>query len=193
MRFVDYRLFAIFVLSLLTLETTSAAGVYVGGGVSRFSLSSSNSAIDGRAANGVTIFGGVEFASTWSAELAISAAPEIDTGPTQNIFYPADSAEYSILRASIRKNFWKLTEHHWAPWIGAGTAYHYINWDTYYYYLHGAGLFVAAGVDVELARSWHFRMQAVQHRFSARDNYDYGPFRTRVLELSGAVIYYFRR
>jgi hypothetical protein len=102
MRFVGYRLFAIFVLSLLTLETSSAAGAYLGGGVSRFSLSSSNSAIDGRAANGVTIFAGVEFASTWSAELAISAAPEIDTGPTQNIFYPADSAEYSILRASIR-------------------------------------------------------------------------------------------
>lgn len=193
MRSVVCRLFAIFVPSLLTVETASAAGAYVGGGVSKVSLSSSNSTIDGRAANGLTIFGGYEFASTWSAELAFSVAPKIDTGPTENIYYPADSAQYSILRAGMRKNFWNLAEHHWAPWIGAGTAYHYIYRDTYYYYMHGTGFFVAGGVDVQLDRSWHFRAQAVQHRFSVRDNYDYGPFRTRALELSGAVIYYFRR
>jgi opacity protein-like surface antigen len=170
----------------------SWAQPYVGLGVSSLSLSSQYSSIDGRSGTGFTLLGGYEFASTWSAELSISAAKGIDTGPTQNISYPADSAEYSILRFSIRKSLWTFTERRWTPWVTAGTAYHYINWDTFYYQLDGTGLSLGAGVDLELVQSWRLRFQAIRHRFSARDNYGDGPYSSRSNELSAIVIYAFR-
>lgn len=170
----------------------SSAQAYVGLGVSRLSLSSDYSSIDGRSGTGFTLFGGYEFASTWFAEFSVSAATDIDTGPTQNIYYPADSAEYSILRFSIRKSFWTFADRRWAPWVSAGAAYHYINWDTFYYQLDGTGLSIGAGVDLELVQSWRLRIQAIWHRFSARDTYGDGPFNSRTSELSTALIYAFR-
>lgn len=169
----------------------SCAQAYLGLGPSRLSLSSDYSSIDGRSATGFTVFAGYEFVPTWSGELVVSAA-NIDAGPTQGIFYPADGAEYSILRLSIRKSFPVFAEYRVAPWVGAGTAYHYVNWDTFYYQLDGWGLSLGAGVDFALAQSWLLRAQAMFHRFSAHDTYDEGPFRTRSSELSAAVIYAFR-
>jgi opacity protein-like surface antigen len=169
----------------------SLAQPYVGLGVSRLSLSSQYSSVDGRSGAGFTLFGGFEFASTWSAEFSVSATG-IDTGPTQGIFYPADSAEYSILRLSVRKGFWTSTERRWMPWVTAGAAYHYINWDTFYYQLDGTGLSLGAGVDLELAQTWRVRIQAIRHSFSARDNYGDGSFSSRSTELSAGVIYTFR-
>jgi opacity protein-like surface antigen len=170
----------------------SLAQPYVGLGVSRLSLSSQHSSVDGRSGTGFTLFGGFEFASTWSAELSVSGATGIDTGPTPGIFYPADSAEYSILRLNVRKGFWTFTERRWTPWVTAGVAYHYINWDTFYYQLDGAGLSLGAGVDLELVRTWRVRIQAIRHSFSARDTYADGTFSSRSTELSAGVIYTFR-
>ena len=169
-----------------------AAQPYVGLGFASFSLGSQYSSIDGRSGSGFTLLGGFEFASGWSTEMSVSAATGIDTGPTQNIYYPADSAEYSILRFSVRKSLWALAERKWAPWIAAGTAYHYINWDTFYYQLDGVGLSLGAGVDFELAPSWRLRVQGTKHRFSVRDTYGDGPYSSRSSELSAAAIFAFR-
>jgi hypothetical protein len=109
---------------------------YLGIGVASLSLDSQYASIDGRSGTGITLYGGYEFVPTWSVELSVSAA-DIDAGPTVNIFYPADSAEYSILRVSMRKSLWTLRERGWTPWVAAGSAYHYVNWDTFYYQLGG--------------------------------------------------------
>lgn len=109
-----------------------------------------------------------------------------------NIFYPADSAEYSILRISMRKSLWRLGERGWTPWVAAGSAYHYVNWDTFYYQLDGTGVSLGAGVDVALAPPWRLRVQAMRHRLSARDTYGEGPFSTRANELSASAVYVFR-
>lgn len=164
---------------------------YLGVGASQLSVSSAYSSIDGRRGTGFTLIAGAGFASTWFAELAVSAA-DIDTGPTQGIFYPADRAEYSILRLGIGKSLWRLAEHGWTPWVAVGTAYHYVNWETFYYQLDGAGISLGAGVDFEPARSWRVRLQAIRHRFSGRDTYGDGPFSTRTNEISAAVLYAFR-
>lgn len=185
------RLMAGLAAGLMAMPDGSAQP-YVGLGISELSLSSEYSSIDGRSKLGFTLLTGYEFASTWFTEFSVSAASGIDTGPTVNIFYPADSAEYSILRFSIRKSFWTLAERRWTPWVAAGAAYHYINWDTFYYQLDGFGVSLGAGVDLELAPPWRLRVQALRHRFSARDTYGEGPFSTRSRELSAAMIYAFR-
>jgi opacity protein-like surface antigen len=164
---------------------------YVGLGVANLSLSSEYPSIDGRSGTGFTLIGGYEFAPTWSMELSVSAT-DIDTGPTLNIYYPADRAEYSILGFSVRKSFWTFAERRWAPWLSAGTAYHYLNWDTFYYQLDGTGFFLGGGVDVELVKPVLLRIQASWHRFSLRDTYGDGPFSSRSRELSASAIYAFR-
>jgi opacity protein-like surface antigen len=170
----------------------SWAQPYIGLGVSNLALSSDYSSINGRSKTGFTLVGGYEFASTWFTELAVSSASGIDTGPTENIYYPADSAEYSILRVSIGTSFWTFAERRWKPWVAVGAAYHFVNWDTFYYQLDGTGLSLGAGVDVELVPSWRLRFQAIRYRFSAYDTYGDGPYSTRTTELSAAVIYAFR-
>ena len=164
---------------------------YLGIGVASLSLDSQYASIDGRSGTGITLYGGYEFVPTWSVELSVSAA-DINTGPTVNIFYPADSAEYSILRVSMRKSLWTLRERGWTPWVAAGSAYHYVNWNTFYYQLDGTGVSLGGGVDVALAPSWRLRLQAMRHRFSARDTYGEGPFSTRSNELSASAMYVFR-
>jgi opacity protein-like surface antigen len=168
-----------------------AAQPYVGLGPSRLSLSSEYSAIDARSGTGFTLIGGIEFAPTGFAELSVSAA-SVDVGPTENIFYPADRAEYSILRFGIGKSLWALGERGWTPWVGAGWAYHYVNWESFYYQVDGTGVSLGAGVDIEPVRPWRVRVQAMRHRFSGRDTYGYGPFGTRSGEWSAVVIYGFR-
>jgi hypothetical protein len=186
-----FKLIAGLAIGLMAMRD-SLAEPYVGVGVSRLSLSSQYSSFDGRSGTGLTLFGGFEFAPTWSGEWSISGATGLNTGPTENIFYPADSAEYSVLRVGVRKSFSKFAEGQWTPWVTAGTAYHYISLDTFYYYLDGTGLSLGGGVDVELARSWRARVQAMRHNFSARDTYGYGPYSSRSTELSAGVIYVFR-
>ena len=101
-----YRLMAGLAVGWMAIPEGSAQP-YVGLGLSRLSLASQYSAIDARSGTGFTLIGGIEFASTGFAELAVSSAG-VDTGPTENIFYPADSAEYSILRLGIGKSLWAL-------------------------------------------------------------------------------------
>ena len=184
------RLVASLAVGLLVTHN-ALAQPYVGLGVSRLSLNSEYSSVDGRSGTGITLFGGTEFAPTWFAELSISAASGIDSGPTENIFYPADSAEYDILRIAARKSFPGLADQSWTPWVTVGTAYHYVSWDTFYYQLDGSGLSFGGGVDFELAPSWSLRFQAISHRFSAHDTYGYGPFSSRSTELSAGVVWHF--
>jgi hypothetical protein len=170
----------------------ASAQPYLGAGVASLSLDSQYASIDGRSGTGITLYGGYEFVPTWSMELSVTAATGIDTGPTVNIFYPADSAEYSVLRFGVRKSLWTLGERRWTPWVAVGVAYHYVNWDTFYYQLDGTGVSLGGGVDVALAPSWRLRLQAMRNRFSARDTYGEGPFGTRSNELSASALYAFR-
>lgn len=184
------RFFFGLVAGLLAMQGAWAQP-YLGFGLASFSLDSDYSPIDGRSGTGFTLYGGYEVAPTWSLELSVSAAG-IDTGETLNIYYPPDSAEYSILRFAVRKGLWTLDKHRWTPWVTAGLAYHYVNWDTFYYYLDGTGVSLGAGVDFALEDRWRLRLQAMRNRFSGDDTYGYGPFSTRSSEFSASVMYEFR-
>jgi opacity protein-like surface antigen len=175
-----------------TAIPNAAAQPYLGLGVSRLALSSQYSALGTQSRTGFTMIGGIEFLPTWFAELAVSAAGGIATGPTENINYPPDTAEYSVLRWSVGKHFWPIAERGWTPWVAAGWGYNFVNWDTYYYVVDGTGLSLGAGVDFEPVRPWRVRVQAMQHRFSGHDTYGYGPYSSRSNEIAAAVIFAFR-
>jgi hypothetical protein len=69
------------------------AQAYAGLGVSRLSVTSRYSAVDRRDGTGFTLVGGYKLAPTWFAELSASVA-HMDVGPTENISYPEDRAEF---------------------------------------------------------------------------------------------------
>lgn len=175
----------------LLVAQGAAAQPYLGLGIASLSLSSDYAPIDGQSGTGFFLVGGYEFAPTWSFELSVSAR-EIDAGPTIGIYYPADSADYSILRFALRKSLWTLGEHRWTPWLTVGAAYHYIGWNTFYYQLEGFGASLGGGVDFALAASWSVRLQGMLNRFSASDTYGEGSYSSRTSELSASVIYTLR-
>jgi len=170
----------------------ASAQTYLGAGVSSLSLASQYSAIGTRGTSGFTMIGGIEFAAGWFVEVAASVAGGIETGPTENIYYPADTADYGIVRLSIGKHFWPIAERGWTPWAAAGRASHQIYWNTFAYEVSGSGLSLGAGVDFQPAPPWRVRLQAIRHRFSAHDTYGYGPYSGRTNEVSAAAIYSFR-
>ena len=174
----------------LTTIPDASAQRYLGVGASSLSLSSQYSAIDGGSGTGLTLLFGVKL-DTWFGELAVGGTG-IDVGETENIYYPADSAGYGILRFSIGKSLWPVEERGWTPWAALGWAYHGISWDTYAYMVDGAGASLGAGADFALPGPLRARLQAIWHRFDARDAYNHGPYSSRSRELSAVVMMEFR-
>ena len=191
MRIRDLCRFTVVLAAGMLTTQGAAAQPYFGLGFASLSLSSDYAPIDGQSGTGFALIGGYAFAQTWSIELSVSAA-DIDAGPTVGIYYPADSAEYSILRIAVRKSLWTLGEHAWTPWLAVGGAYHYVNWSTFYYQLDGTGASLGAGADFALAPSWSVRVQAMHNRFSASDTYGDGSYSSKTNELSASVIYTLR-
>jgi hypothetical protein len=182
-----------FALLLVSGSPVSARPWYIGLGPSYASIHSDYSAIGSKSANGYAILAGLEFANTWSLEMFISTGHHISTDATRNIYYPPDSAEYSVVDFSIRKSIWPLDEKGWTPWIGAGFGIGEVYWDTYFYEITGTGLALSGGVDLEIGKSpLVVRMQFMEHSFSAADTYGYGPYKVRGELFSALLMYRFR-
>lgn len=184
-------LVSIFVNVNLLAVQMSLAQSYIGLGVSNLSSGSEYSAIDGKSGTGFTLYVGHTFASTWYAEISVSDVLEMQTGPTELISYPADQAEFGLINFSVRKNFLRPEKHTWSPWISAGISYHHINWDTYFYQLEGFGLSLSGGLEFTLYKYWHLRLKSALYRYSAYNNYNEGPLKSSVFELSASVSYSF--
>jgi hypothetical protein len=175
-RLLAWMCFAVF----LVPTPASARPWYFGLGPSHASIHSDYSAIGDQSANGYAVVAGVEFGDTWSAEIFVSGGHKIATDTTQNIYYPPDSAEYSLADFRIRKSFWSLDEKNWTPWLGAGYGIGNVSWDNFFYNVSGSGLGLSGGVDMKLGRTpLVVRLQIMEHTFSGTDTYDYGPYRVR--------------
>ena len=188
LRFIG-RLIVGLAAGFVTVADASAQR-YLGLGATSLSLSSQYSAIDGGSGTGLTLLLGARL-DTWFVELAVGGTG-IDVGETENIFYPADSAGYGVLRLSVGKSLWPVAERGWTPWAALGWAYHGISWDTYAYQVDGTGLSLGAGADFALPGPLRARLQAIWHRFDARDTYNYGPYSSRARELSAVLMLEFR-
>ncbi len=90
----------------------------------------------------------------------------------QNIYYPADTADYSLVFIGVGKSLWSLNDHGWTPWIEAGFAYAGLDWKTFYYQVSGGGLALAGGLDVRMGTTpLVLRAQYITHNFSTSDTY----------------------
>ena len=167
-------------------------GIYVGLGLSDGSINSDYSAIGNQNSAGYFVTFGWPFAETWSFETEAGGFNSFNTGPTENIYYPADSAELGYINFGIRKSLWARGERNWTPWLAARYGYYYYGWNTFYYSLDGFGPSVSFGIDLSLGdTSFLLRLKMDYHRFSATDLYGYGPYQNTVKSLSSALIYQF--
>lgn len=172
---------------------TTSAQYYVGFGASNLSSSSDYSAIDSKGGTGFTLYLGYEIAPTWLAELSVSDVLAMKTGPTEQISYPADKAEYGVISLNIRKNIWPLSERTWTPWVSTGLSYHHINWDTYFYQLEGFGVNVSGGLEFEMAKALRLRIKSAVYKSGLYNTYDDGPFDSSTLEFSASLVYAFSK
>ncbi len=107
-----------------------------------FSSASARNDVNGidDSSGGYALTLGWEFADTWSLEFFTSLGHSVTTGVPQNIYYPADTADYSLVFIGVGKSLWSLNDHDWTPWIEAGFAYAGLDWKTFYYQVSGGGL-----------------------------------------------------
>ena len=159
----------------------------VGAGVSAASIDSDYSALGEQTGDGVAMAAAAEFAETWWLDAFMSLGHHLETGATENIYYPPDHADYGVVSVGVRKDFPLRPDGRWTPWLHAGFGVGDIMWDTYYYGISGVGLALAGGVDRRLG-SWPLalRGQVLRHSFSGEDTYGYGPYRTTAVV--GAVL-----
>ena len=167
---------------------------YFGIGASQASIDSNYSAIGHKSAGGYAFLAGFEFARNWSMEMFVSGGHNISTGATENIYYPPDTAEYTMLALNLRLSIWSLEDNWWTPWIGVGLSIGDVSWNTYFYGLtSGWTPAFSGGVDVRLGNSpLAVRTQVLFQNFSAKDTYDYGPYNVSARVISAALVYRFR-
>jgi hypothetical protein len=155
----------------------------LGGGVSRAAVSTNYSALGEQSSDGVAVVASWEFVDLWWLDLFGSIGHRLETGATQNIYYPPDHAEYGAFVAGVRRDFWSLDERRWTPWILGGLGVADVFWDTYAYEVAGGGLVLGAGVDARLGDSpASLRAQVLRHEASGEDSYGYGPY-----DLTGTI------
>lgn len=164
--------------------------LFTGLGSSHISIESSSTAIDGRSSNGLTMFIGYAMSETWSMEVGLSDWHNLNVGPTQDISYPADTAEFSAISLGYRKSLWSVDGKGWAPWLMGGVGVASINWDSYFYSMGGFTYYYAFGIDIKITRPVLLRLQSIRHHFSASDAYSSdSSYYTEVPELGVVLVF----
>ena len=150
----------------------------LGAGASYATLHTDYPALGDQSAPGLAVVASWGFLERWWLDLSASAGHSIETGATQDIYYPPDSAEFGLFSLDVRREFWSIDERGWAPWLLGGLAVGDVMWDSYWYDVAGSGYVIGAGADLRLGRGpLAVRMKAVHHRLSGEDNYGHGPYR----------------
>lgn len=164
--------------------------LFTGLGSSQISIESSSTAIDGRSSNGLTMFIGYAMSETWSMEVGLSDWHDLNVGPTQDISYPADTAEFSVISLGYRKSLWSVDDKGWAPWLMGGVGVASINWDSFFYSIGGFTYYYAFGIDIKITRPVLLRLQSIRHHFSASDAYSSdSSYYTEVPELGVVLVF----
>jgi hypothetical protein len=161
-------------------------------GLSNGSINSGFSAIGNKNSAGYFVIIGASFAETWFFEVEAGGLGDFNTGPTPNIFYPADSAYLAYINFGIRKSLWARSENNWTPRLAARYGHYYYGWNTFAYSLSGLGPSALLGFDLPLGDTYLLlRLKLDHHRFPVTDLYDYGPYQNTVNIFSSVLIYQF--
>lgn len=169
--------------SVLCLATESEikSEQFVGLGMSKVSIDSGHPSIGNQSVSGLVVQFGYRN-QNHVFEMATGGADGLDVGPTYDIYYPEDSAEYMYLSLSYIYQFRNLLEANAViPYLGGGWHISSVNWDTYVYDHTGEGITIVGGIIIPLEDRLFINVSARQLRYSGErllfgswgyDNYD---------------------
>jgi len=182
-------------LSSQASQDDPQSGIYIGLGLSRLSIKSEHPSISDQSIIGVSLLFGVSY-DKHVFELSIAGGEGVDVGPTPDIYYPEDSADYGAITLSY--------QYHWrdvgmleniSPYLGIGYSYNSFNWNNYVYDQSGDGLTLIAGLIFPIDKNWNINFTLRRYSFSGERilfTYgDYPNYDSEINELAGIVEYHF--
>ena len=176
-------------------EYQSQSAQYLGLGLSRLSVNSKHPSIKDQSITGVSLLYGLQ-SHNHVFELSIAGGSGIDVGPTPDIYYPEDSADFSSITLSYQYQLrdLRLTQNVF-PYLGLGYSINSFNWDTYVYDHSGDGLTMIAGLAFHLEKNWAVNCTFRRYSFSGKRLFftegDYPAYDTEVSEVAVILEYLF--
>ena len=149
----------------------SPRSAYVGGGVQYGWIASGHPSIDGAEGSGYQVVGGTRIAPGLFFDMRIGGI-FVDVGPTPEITYPADQADYSMLAMGLLYEFRKPGARGPSFWVALHGSYHNVNWSHFVYVVEGLGVSPSAGVEVRGGWPLVLRLGVMPSFYSASSNYD---------------------
>ncbi len=178
-------------LLIAATQCAEATEWYAGAAPLFLSVNSDHPSIDGQSGTGFQLIQGIRWKHI-GFELTMGGVT-IDTKEVTDIYYPADSADYSIIDVTA-KYYLRLNDNNrLLPWVGIGTGLHLISWNSYVYSIDGVGLSASAGFDYRIYRGLSLRGGIKNHWVKSEGPYDHGSYGIDTLEASLGVIWVFSR
>jgi len=168
---------------------------YLGAGLARFSIKSGHPSIDDQSISGVSLIYGVR-SYNHVFELALGGGGGVEVGPTYDIYYPEDTADYGYFSLSYHYQFRNLIDSAGViPYLGAGYSFSSINWQNYVYDHSGEGYSIIAGVLLPLEKRWSLNASLSRLSYSGEKSLfsygDYENYDTRASEIALKLVYHF--
>lgn len=187
------------VLAALALAPSSAHAVrfidvsgYIGGGTQYGWIASGNHSIDGARGAGLQVVFGRRLRDRRPLYLDLRLGGIfVDVGPTTEIVYPSDRADYALMAVGGLWDFRAPGSRGPGGWVSVHATYHNLNWREFFYSIDGLGVSPAAGVHLHIPPIGVFRIGATVNYFSAKSLYD-ADASGQSLQLSMDYIYEFR-
>ena len=168
---------------------------YIGLGVSRISINSDHPSIDDQSISGISLMFGLR-RHNHVFELSMGGGKGVDVGPTYDIYYPEDSADYGYFSLTYQYQFRNLfLSEGMIPYFGGGYSFNSINWQSYVYDHSGDGYAIVGGVIFRIEKTWSLNLSVRRFKFSGERilfvSSDYDNHDTTVYDLTANLVYHF--
>ncbi len=176
-------------------ESQITSEQYLGAGVSRISIQSGHPSIDDQTISGLSVVYGIR-RYNHVFEMTVGGGDGVNVGPTYDIYYPEDRADYSYFSLAYHYQFRSLvTSTDIVPYLGGGYSFNSINWQNYVYDHSGEGYALVAGVLLPVDNNWSLNVSFTRQRYSGSrilfSSSDYESYTTSVNLFTVNFVYHF--
>ena len=176
-------------------ESQITSEQYLGAGVSRISIQSGHPSIGDQSISGLSVVYGIR-RYNHVFEMTVGGGDGVNVGPTYDIYYPEDKADYGYFSLVYHYQFRGLvTSTNIVPYLGGGYSFNSINWQNYVYDHSGEGYALVAGVllpvDNRLSLNVSFTRQSYSGSRILFSSSDYESYTTSVNLFTVNFVYHF--
>lgn len=165
---------------------------YIGGGMQYGWVWTGNSAIEDARGPGVQLVFGRRLRDRYPVylDMRVGGIFALDVGPTTDIAYPPDRADYAVMAVGALWDF-RGESRRAGAWTSLHATYHNLNWRQHAYDIEGFGVSPGVGMHVPIPPLGVFRIGVLGSFFSAHSNYD-ARVKGQSVQISMDYLYEFR-